>query len=212
MIPMHSLPHSYPLVLFLVAGLVGACAMEHPGEAQSTQHAINRYTGEIRTFDEDEMLPSGWALCEEPDDCPALLDCDALGEVACLLRPDCERGSPQPSGSQCEAEGDVECAQPVFARCQPATILCSPSDCGPRPDSLSVDECVDGSPAGYTGRCVWRESGHCVWEHHDCPVVCDPGECGELPQGVQSCLNGDHAEGFCVALGSTPCAWLFLCL
>ena len=190
-------PANYPhaLLSLLVACSLGACTMAHPGPLW---FAINPYTGEIRALLEGEPLPNGWEMCESEEDCPALLDCDALGEVACLLRPDCEGAVSQRPTAACLHEGDLGCVESGFAGCYPATILCSPTDCGPRPGALPVAECIDGSPAGYTGRCVWQETGHCVWEHRDCLVAQAREGRGVPPRGAPILWEGREVEAGCL--------------
>lgn len=90
----------------------------------------------------------------------------------------------------------------------PANGQCQPDDCGPAPGTPSWT-CEDGSPGGFTGRCLRDQNGGCGWEIVWCARACEPAECGPVPSnGPIVCANGLSLDPpRCVRGSDGVCAW-----
>ena len=95
--------------------LVAACSTS-PTEEAAGVTAMNLDSGEIKTFDDESDVPSGWAICSDADSCPAPHPCAEIPESPCLLREDC---SPLYDDGQ------------AFSGCTVASETCDEAECGP---------------------------------------------------------------------------------
>ncbi|HEU4410838.1 MAG TPA: carboxypeptidase-like regulatory domain-containing protein [Polyangiaceae bacterium] len=70
------------------------------------------------------------------------------------------------TGAGCGASEDVSIGE--FDTASRQGSPCAAQACGPQPGA-PAETCADGSPGGFTGRCLSNADGACVWEVRACP-------------------------------------------
>jgi len=182
------------LCFVAAAVLVAACSGSTQDDPNGVT-AMNLDTGEIKSFDSESDVPSGWVTCSDAESCPAPHPCTEIQESSCLVREDC---SPLYTDSQ------------AFAGCSDLAETCEEVECGPAPGAPAF-LCEDGTVGGNTGRCIRNDEGSCGWEMRDCPAIetCDESECGPMPgMPAIECDDGSIGgnTGRCILYGDM-CGW-----
>ncbi len=186
--------HLRMLACATVAILVSACSATTPDDSTAVT-AMNLDTGEVKTFDSEDEVPSGWVTCADGESCPAPHPCAEIQESACLVRDDC---------SPLYADGQS------FVGCADGAETCEEVECGPAPGAPAF-ECADGTIGGNTGRCIRNDEGVCGWEMRECPDVelCEEADCGPMPGlPAYECADGSIGgnTGRCI-MYDTMCGW-----
>lgn len=183
---------------FVALALTGCFASTSP----SGLTAINLRTGETRSFETEEDVPEGWAVCADDGTCPEPVDCTELDEASCIVRSDCD---------PVYAEGAPDDADP-YVSCGHVTVDdCTPEECDPAPGASDV-YCDDGTILPI--RCLRRATGICGWEIPECPAPteCAEEECGPAP-GAPAYLCEDGSiggnTGRCLRNPDGVCGWEF---
>jgi len=184
----------YPLLACLVFSLATALLLTGCGSDSGEEKAvfaINPLTAEVRSFASESEVPDGWAVCAAENDCPEPVACVYLAEADCKARSDCspiyaDVAVPPQECDDADPPPDV-CDGNAYTGCVEAAESCTPATCGPTP-LMPAYICPDGSPGGFTGRCLLQDSGACGWEIRDCPEPCSD----TLPECDLACPEGAH--------------------